>query len=157
MKKFLLALGVIAMTFSVAACGGDDNKNGGNNNGGNNSGDDNGGSSSSDSVASAVEKMCKKINDCGGDGDACLEAFDPENVPSGCNKKAAAYANCVAGKSCSTLKNAEDEDDICPDEFEAMSECGGGGDDDDDWGDDDDFGGDDDGGDDDIDIDIDFE
>ena len=155
MKKFLLALGVIAMTFSVAACGGDDKKdNGGNNNGGNNSGDDNGSSSSSSDVASAVKKMCKQVNDCGGDGDACLEAFDPEDVPSGCNKKAAAYANCVAGKSCSTLQNAEDEDDICPDEFEAMSECGGGGfddddDDDDDWGDDD--------GDDDIDIDIDFE
>lgn len=155
MKKFLLALGVIAMTFSVAACGGDDNKdNGGNNNGGNNSGDDNGGSSSSsDSVASAVKKMCKKVNDCGGDGDQCLEAFDPEELPAACSKQGIAYANCVAGKSCSDLQNAEDEDDICPSQFEAMSSCMGGGDDDDD----DDFGGNDDGGDDDIDIDIDFE
>ena len=136
LQKFFLALGVIAMTFSVAACGGDDKKDNGGDNGGN--------ESSSSDVASAVKKMCKKVNDCGGDGDACLEAFDPEDVPSGCDKKAAAYANCVAGKSCSTLQNAEDEDDICPDEFEAMQNCGGGGDDD--WGDDDDDDDDDDEG-----------
>ena len=41
MKKFLLALGVIAMTFSVTACGDDDNNDNNNDNNNNDNNNDN--------------------------------------------------------------------------------------------------------------------
>ena len=141
LQKFLLALGVLAMAFSVAACGGDDKKD----NGG---GSNNGGSDSGIDLDASISKVCAKIGKCGGDKSQCMdqfdEQFDLDQVPPKCADKVDAWLKCVADSSCNDLQSAEDMDDVCPTEAHKIESCsggaGGGGDDDDD-DDDDEIGG----------------
>ncbi len=124
MKKFLLALGVIAMTFSVAACGDD---NGGKNSGGNNGGSNNGGSNDnggSTSLDSAISKTCKKIANCSGgevSESECKHEFNPNEIPAECNSKAVVWLNCLSNSDC---KNFADEEN-CEDEAEDFADCAG--------------------------------
>jgi hypothetical protein len=164
MKKFLLALGVIAMTFSVTACGDDDNNDNNNDNGSNTS-DDNGGNGSSSSSASsdlssAIDKYCAKEEECGGRTKSdCKAANDPDSVTGNCVSLVTKLYNCIGKQSCSTL--GDEDSDVCQNELMAayQGNCittvmiGDEGDDDDwgldDEGNDDDWGLDDEGNDDD--------
>lgn len=143
MKKFFLALGVVAMMFGVAACGGSD-----------------------PAYKSAKKDFCNKIQQCDDD-----MKCDDIKVKGDCEDEAKAAYECLNGLSCEEILSGAAKCQSKQDAFNECQEGNGsnGGDDDDDdddeggngggWDDDDDDdeGGDDDGGDDDIDIDIDFE
>ena len=145
MKKFFLALGVVAMMFGVAACGGSD-----------------------PAYKSAKKDFCNKIQQCDDDmkcddikvkGDCedeakaayeCLNGLSCEEILSGaakCQNKQDAFNSCQEGNGGGNGGDDDDDDDDeggngggwddDDDDDEGGNGGGWGDDDDDDWGDDD--------------------